>query len=96
MTIKRTSAYVFTADPLSCDSMYQINLVQASVRAVNAFNKRTGNSQRLRISLRGRLGKDNPAAVKYRLATRTYLLGNPYQTIAIADAQRIDVYIHSR
>jgi len=96
MITKRTSAYVFTADPLSADSMQQINLVQASVRAVNAFNKLTGNSQRLRVSLKGRLGKNNPAAIKYRKATRTYPWSNPYQTVSIADAQRIDVYIHSR
>jgi len=48
------------------------------------------------VSLKGRLGKNNPAAIKYRKATRTYPWSNPYQTVSIADAQRIDVYIHSR
>jgi len=101
MIKSRTSAYVFTADPLSADSMQQINLVQASVRAVNSFNKLTGNPKRFRVSLKGRLGKNNPAAVNYqrtqRLINRSfYPWTNPYQTIKLADAQRIDVYIHSR
>jgi len=98
MIKQRTSAYVFTADPLSADSMQQINLVQASVRAINAFNKLTSNPKRFRVS---RLGKNNPAAVNYqrtqRLVNRSfYPWTNPYQTIKLADAQRIDVYIHSR
>lgn len=96
MVTKRTSAYVFTADPLSCDSMQQINGVQATIRAVNAYHKLVGNPCRLRVTLKGRLGKNNPAAAKYRYATRPYPWSNPYRTISIADAQRIDVYVHSR
>jgi hypothetical protein len=95
----RTNAYVFSADPLSCDSMQQINTVQRTVRAINARNKLTGNPKRFRVSLKGRLGKNNPNAVKYRRVkgwATGYYTGNTYQTIRLADAQRIDVYIHAR
>lgn len=99
MITKRTSSgYVFTADPLSSDSMQQINLVQASVRAVNTLNKLTSNPKRFRVSLKGRLGRNNPAAIKYRRlpSLNYYPCTSPYRTIKLADAQRIDVYVHSR
>lgn len=101
MINQRTDAYVFTADPLCSDSMRQIDLVQATVRAVNARNKLSGNPKRFRVSLKGRLGRNNPNAAKYQHAQRLinrnfYPWTNPYQTIKLADAQRIDVYVHSR
>jgi hypothetical protein len=43
-----------------------------------------------RVCLKARLGKDNPAAIKYRNR------GFRVQTIAMADASRYDVYVWQR
>jgi hypothetical protein len=40
------------------------------------------------VTVRGRLGKNNPMAAKYR--------GRRNHMVALADAQRFDVYIHER
>lgn len=44
------------------------------------------------VKLQGRLGKDNPNAVKYRGRRRH----NSYQCIKLADAAFADVYIYNR
>ena len=102
---KRTStSYVMTIDPLSSGDAVSLMNVRATVRAVNALSKLTAQqinrvNERvglpritptfMRVFQHARLGKNNPASYKYR--TR-----NSYQSIAMADASRIDVYIYTR
>ena len=93
MMKRGSTSYIFTADPLCCDSMQQINLVKNTLKKINALAvagySRGGayGKKYWRIKLHGRLGKNNPAAAKYRSQRQ-------WQTIALGDAQRIDVYIY--
>lgn len=99
MMKQRTSKfYVLTADVLCADSMQEINIVQRTVRAINARNKLIGDPKRFRVSLKGRLGRNNPNAIKYRsrVGVPSIWRASPYQTIRLCDAARIDVYVHAR
>jgi len=100
---QRTDNYVFTADPMSVGDMQQIAIVRKTVAVGNKLKMHTymhqcriayrfGEDQPLppvlhRVSLKGRLGKNNPEAAKYK---------GRFQSISLADAQRIDVYVHER
>lgn len=100
---QRTDNYIFTADPMSVNDMQQIAIVRRTVAVGNKLKMRTYMQQcRIayysdqdqplpptlhRVSLKGRLGKNNPAAAKYK---------GRFQSIPLVDAQRIDVYIHER
>ena len=71
--MNRTSAYVCTLDPKSEADMDKLAIIRATVKASNA-NLRwldvTGQygpeQKRLRVCVKGRLGKNNPNAEKYR------------------------------
>lgn len=94
MNKQRTSAYIFTADPLSVSDMQQIELVRKTVRASNAraieSAKWSGKKPELfRVCLKGRIGKNNPFAPIYRSK-------GDYQSIKLEHAQRIDVYVQRR
>lgn len=100
----RTTSYVMTADVKSTYDMQQIELVRKTVATSNRLAKqRHAYACRralfhgepmpkapvmYRVSLKGRLGKNNPNASKY---AKRYCYH-----IAMADATRIDVYIHER
>ena len=100
----RTDSYVMTADVNSIVEMSQIELVRKTVRASNklAMNAYKWACKRAeyhgepmpkkpkmyRVCLKARLGKGNPAAVKYK--------GRYHYHVALEDAQRIDVYVHER
>lgn len=100
----RTDSYLMTIDPLSVSDMEQLKIVRRTVAIGNKLKMRTymwkcrtadyiGVDQPLppvlhRVSVKGRLGKNNPAAAKYR--------GRYHYHIAAEDAQRFDVYIHER
>jgi hypothetical protein len=79
----RTENYVMTIDPKSTVEMEQLASIRATVKTLNKINK-----QSFRVSVKGRLGKNNPAAVKYK--------NMGIVTIALADAVRYDIYIHNR
>ena len=101
---QRTDSYVMTIDPLSVSDMENLAIVRRTVSVGNKLKMRTymwqcrsayhrGEDQPLppvlhRVSLKGRLGKNNPAASKYK--------GRCNFHVAMEDAQRIDVYIHER
>lgn len=101
---QRTDNYVMTVDPMSVSDMQQIAVVRKTVAVGNKLKMRTymqqcriayysDHDQPLppvlhRVTLKGRLGKNNPAAAKYR--------GRYHFHVAMEDAQRIDVYIHER
>jgi len=101
---KRTDSYVMTVDPMSCTDMEKIAIVRKTVAVGNKMKmqqhkwavkraRRWGEPEPKaptlhRVSLKGRLGKNNPSAAKYR--------GRYHYHVAMVDAQRIDVYIHER
>lgn len=83
----RTPAYQFTFDFRSVDDAMRLELLRSTVRKLN--KTRPAGAPRLRVSLKGRLGKGNPAyATKYK--------GRFYAGIDMQDATRADVYIHTR
>lgn len=100
----RTDSYVMTIDPLSVSDIENLAIVRRTVSVGNKLKMRTymwqcrtalyrNEDQPLppvlhRVSLKGRLGKNNPAASKYK--------GRYHYHVAMEDAQRIDVYIHER
>ena len=100
----RTDSYVMTADVNSVVEMSQIELVRKTVRtsnklAMNAYKWACKRAEyygepmpkkpvMYRVCLKARLGKGNPAAVKYK--------GRYHYHVALEDAQRIDVYVHER
>jgi hypothetical protein len=93
MMKRYSNSYIFTADPLSCDSMQQINVVKRTVDILNSQSHWVSDSygnffkKYWRIKLQGRLGKNNPAAPKYRRRRGPV-------SIALADATRYDVYVY--
>lgn len=83
----RTPAYQFTFDFRSVDDAMRLELLRSTVRKMN--KTRPAGAPRLRVSLRGRLGKNNPAY------STTYK-GRFYASIDMKDATRADVYLHTR
>ncbi len=90
----KSSSYLFTADVLCVSEMQEIERVRKAIAITNTFirdnAKRTGNKKLItyRVCLKARLGKNNPAASKYR--------NQWIKSIKLEDAQRIDVYIWER
>lgn len=64
-----------------------------SLRAsVSDYNK--VSNHKLRVCVKGRLGKNNPNAAKYKtLAKQKW---NAFQTIHLQDAAYFDVYVQAR
>jgi len=99
----RTSKnYICTVDK-NADGMAKIEELRQTIRAVNhiqrEYAKGTGETAVLyRVSLRGRLGRNNPSAKKYQNLRKHYrgYGAHPYQTIKLADAARIDVYVYEQ
>lgn len=84
---RSTSSYRFTVDMNNPSDVEAVNSLK---KFVSTYNK-TYPKNKLRVTLKGRLGKDNPNAVKYR--GKRF---NAYQTIAKADAKHFDVYVNNR
>ena len=91
---QRTDAYVFTADVKSVADMQQIEVVRHTVAAINRRNRAaakwvTTEPEIFRVTLKARLGKNNPAyATKYKHQW--------IKSIKLEDAQRLDVYVQRR
>ena len=104
MVRKRTDSYITTLDPMSTTDMRELAVIRRTVSVGNKLKMRNymyacrtadyiGVDQPLppvlhQVTVRGRLGKGNPMAPKYR--------GRHNYMVALADAQRFDVYIHER
>ena len=81
----RTSdSYIMTIDSLE-DRML------AHVRKIVHKRNSTNNEKKYRICVKGRLGKNNPNASKYR--NRSPMA---YQNICLEDASHFDVYLYER
>lgn len=83
---ERTSAFVFTHKPGDAASEKKLADLKNYVKMHNALQKGTPK----RVSLKGRLGKDNPNAGNYKGKAWGH------QTIRKADAAHFDVYVHDR
>ena len=97
----RTDSYIMTADPLSANDMQQIEIVRKTVSIANkrakAVAKWKGTKPVLyRVCLKGRLGRNNPDADIYRNKMGHWGRKGDYQSIKLAHAQRIDVYVQLR
>lgn len=91
----RTDAYIGTFHYSDAADMLQLEEVRKMVSNLNKSLKSDGYKYRFRVSLRGRLGKNNPNAEKYRAGGRyKYFGSHNYQMIKLADAQYVDAYIH--
>ena len=101
--MKRTTAYQFTVKmengaPVAED-LIKVNELKAHIKWHNAQMRKeseliygsTVGRTALSVKLQGRLGKNNPNAIKYR--TKRF---NSHQMIALCDAQHADVYIYVR
>jgi hypothetical protein len=83
---KRTDNYIFTFDFNCADDAFRLADLRKTVALSNKM--RIPGQPRLRVTVRGRLGKNNPAYAKYR--------GRFYGQIDMKDAVRADVYVHQR
>lgn len=81
----RTNAYIGTFYVEDASDMLELQELKKMVRNMNRMLKEDGYPHRFRLTLRGRLGKRNPAYPKYRYGPCD---------VALSDATRIDAYIH--
>jgi hypothetical protein len=98
---KRTDSYIFTADPLSANDMQQIEIVRKTVAVSNKLARQSakwkGEKPAIyRVTLKGRIGRNNPDAHIYRNKTTYWGRKGDYQSIKLEHAQRIDVYVQRR
>lgn len=82
----RTSNYMFTFDFNSVDDAFRLDTLRKAIKTLN--KTRAPGMPRLRVTVRGRLGKNNPAYANYR--------GRFYGQVDMKDAVRADVYVHQR
>ena len=101
--MKRTDAYQFTVEmengkPVGNDAI----LVNAFREKITEQNKnRPKGANRKYVKLQGRLGKDNPNAIKYRRRPNMNVPLNidyyySHQAIRLPDAKTADVYVYTR
>ena len=81
---KRTSSYIGTFYVEDASDMLELAELKKMVRNMNNMLKEDKYDYRFRVVLHGRLGKNNPAAPKYRYR----------QDVKLSDAIRIDAYIN--
>lgn len=80
----RTSTnYVATLDPNSTFDMEKLQIIRNTIKTLNKFN-----TNKFKVSIKGRLGKNNPNAFKYK--------NKRVVTIKQEDAARYDVYIYEK
>ena len=93
MTICRSGSYVGTATN-SVEGRKCIELVRATISLVNAELAANGSITRYRVSVKGRLGKNNPNAVHYRRGGKHWR----YSSIDIRHehSTHFDLYIYRR
>lgn len=80
MTTKRIENFVMTVDPAKKADLAKLEIVRNTVKV---SNKAVGT--KLSVKCHGRLGTNNPNAVKYA--------GKRTSTIKLEDASRWDVYL---
>lgn len=91
---KRTDRYIGTFHYDSAEDMLELDEIKKMVKNLNKMLRESGYKYRFRVALRGRLGKNNPKAEKYREKGHIFYRSNRYQMIRLEDAQRVDAYIY--
>ena len=89
MSKSRTPSYVMTIDPNSTSDWAQVQAIRSGLRSINYNALMSNSDKRFRVTLQGRLGKNNPNYVKKYKGVYAY-------RVALEDAQRVDVYVHER
>lgn len=89
MSKHQSKNYVTTLDPMSSVDMEKLQTIKDTVKACNAYELK-----KKRVCLRGRLGKNNPNAWKYKHRCGWHGRSNGYQMIRLADARYWDVYVY--
>ena len=105
--MKRTGAYIRTVDLQSEDDMEWLKSFRKEMSDLNKFNKKHDLSRqyvrwlkrfvysRVKVSANGRLGKNNPNAIKYRSKHTGKSYPGSHQRILLGDARYADIYVHT-
>jgi hypothetical protein len=80
MTVRYSPSYMFTVTDKNDE---KVVMLKEMLKATDAAK---------RVVFKGRLGKNNPAAIKYK-NSNSY---NPYSYIKHEDASRFDVYVYEK
>ena len=93
MKKSRVFNYQFTGYDGDVESHMRLAELRKAVKAINRLSKESfhGSGKKMRVEVRGRLGKYNPAYEESYKNTRN---GTSY--IRLADATRWDVYLYER
>ena len=78
----RTTNYVMTLDPKSSVDMEKLQSIRQTIKTVNKTTR-----SKIKVSVKARLGRNNPAAYKYK--------GKVVYTYKQEDASRFDIYIYN-
>ena len=107
MNMKRTAAYIRTVDLHSAADMEWLRSFRKDMSNLNRFNRNHDLSRqysrsqkqfvysRIKVSANGRLGKDNPNAIKYRSKRTGKSYPGSHQRILLSDARYADIYVHT-
>lgn len=91
---ERTDNYLETISLDASDASLVINQYRRAIRMSNKIFKSKGDPSRHFLRVRGRLGKDNPYAVLYRV--NGPLHRNSSQDIKLEHSVRADLYVGTR
>jgi hypothetical protein len=90
---RRSDNYVGTVNH-DTDGARRIELVRETISKVNAQLRANGSPTRYRVLVKGRLGKDNPAAKEYRRGGKHWRWSSI--TIRAEHSTRFDLYVCHR
>lgn len=93
MTNRSSSSYVGTATN-DAEGLKRVELVRSTVSLINAKLAANGSITRYRVSVKGRLGKNNPNARHYRRGGKHWR----YSSIDIRSehSTHFDLYVYRR
>jgi hypothetical protein len=93
MGYRASDSFAGTVDN-DAEGARRIELARAAIGKVNAQLRAGGSKVRYRVSVKGRLGKDNPHAHLYRLGAPLHRYSS--QDIRPEHSTRFDVYVYRR
>jgi hypothetical protein len=102
MSTRYSTSYIFSYNPSDENDVKKLKELKQRIK-----NQNKTADVKQRVVLAGRLGKNNPSAVKYRKGGEysskqkpswfpSWYGGHPYQTIRVADAAYFDVYVYNK
>jgi hypothetical protein len=93
MTHRHSASFVGTVNN-DAEGARRIDLARAAIGKVNAQLRAAGSKVRWRVSVKGRLGKDNPSAHHYHRGGRHWRWSSI--DIRPEHSTRFDVYVYRR